>query len=62
MVAVQLLDALLAYELDGQVAVGDARGAQRGLGRRPKARVVCLDVDQRDARRSSGACWEACSS
>jgi hypothetical protein len=54
-VAVQLLDALLVDQLDRQMAVRDASRAEGGLGGRPKARVVCLDVDQRDARRSSGA-------
>jgi hypothetical protein len=55
-VAVQLADAVLADELDRQVTVGDACGRQGGLGRAPEAPIVCLDLDQREARRSSGAC------
>jgi hypothetical protein len=61
--AVQLADALLADQLDRQVAVADAGGRQRRLGRAPEARLVCLDVDQREARRRSSEVWRAvCSS
>jgi hypothetical protein len=52
---VQLLDPLLVDQLDREVAVRDACRLQRSLRRRAQARVVCLDVDQREARRSSGA-------
>jgi hypothetical protein len=51
MLAVQLLDAGLVDELDREVAVADARRCERRLGRAPEARVGCLDLDQRDARR-----------
>jgi hypothetical protein len=54
-VAVQLAYALLVDELDRQVAVIDPGRRQRRLGRAPEARIVCLDLDQREARRSSGA-------
>jgi hypothetical protein len=60
--AVQRADALLSHQLDGQVAVLDAGRRQRRLGRAPEARIVCLDLDQREARRSSGAWRDACSS
>lgn len=63
MLAVQLADALGADQLDRQVPILDPGGAQRGLRRDAEARLVCLDLDQREARRrSSCACCEACSS
>jgi hypothetical protein len=62
MLAVQLTDALLANELDRQVPVFDAGRGQRRLCRAPEARIACLDLDQREARRSSGAWRAACSS
>jgi hypothetical protein len=49
--AVQLLDPLLVYQLDCEVSVADAGSLQRRFGCAPQARVVCLDLDQRDARR-----------
>jgi hypothetical protein len=54
--AIELADAVLADDLDGQVALRDAGRRERRLGRAREARIVCLDLDQRDARRSSGAC------
>jgi hypothetical protein len=63
MVAVQLLDPCLVDQLDGEVAVRDAGRSKRRLGRAPEARIVCLDLDQRDARRRSSEVWRAeCSS
>jgi hypothetical protein len=61
-VAVELADPVLVHDLDRQVAVVDAGGLERRLGRAAEARIACLDLDQREARRSSGACREACSS
>jgi hypothetical protein len=63
MLAVQLLDPLLVDQLDREVAVADAGGVQRRFGCAPQASVVCLDLDQRVARRRSSGVWrEACSS
>jgi hypothetical protein len=50
-VAVQLLNPLLVDQLDREMAVADAGSLQRRFGCAPQARVVCLDLDQRDARR-----------
>jgi hypothetical protein len=50
-VAVQLLDAPLVDQLDREVAVGYAGGLESRLRRAPEARIVCLDLDQREARR-----------
>ena len=62
-VAVELTNAVLAAELDRQVAVADARGRERRLRRAPEARIVCLDLDQREARRRRSEVWPAeCSS
>jgi hypothetical protein len=61
-VAVELAYPRLADDLDRQVAVVDPGRRQRRLGRTPEARVACLDLDQREARRSSGAWCDACSS
>jgi hypothetical protein len=62
-VAVQLLDALLVDQLDRQVAIGYAGGLESRLRRAPEARVVCLDLDQREARRRRSDVWrEECSS
>jgi hypothetical protein len=62
-VAVQLVDVLLVDELDRQVAIGYAGGLESRLRRAPEARVVCLDLDQREARRRRSDVWrEECSS
>jgi hypothetical protein len=60
--AVQLADAVLIDELYRQVTVADAGSFECRLGCSPEARIVCLDLDQREARRSSGAWRVACSS
>jgi hypothetical protein len=61
--AIELADALLVDQLDRQVAVADADGRERRLGGVPEARLVCLDLDQREARRRSSEVWRAeCSS
>jgi hypothetical protein len=59
MVTVELVDALFVDEVDGQVAVRDARGLERGAGGALEARIVCLDLDQRDARRRRSEVWPA---
>ena len=60
---VQFVDALLVDEFDSQVAVADPGGFQRLLCRTAEARIVCLDLDQRDARRRMSDVWlDACSS
>ena len=46
MVAIQLLDPLLADQLYRQVTIGHARRFERRPGRRSEARIVCLDLDQ----------------
>ena len=52
--AVELADPLFVDELDRDVAVLDAGRRKRRLGRAPQARIVCLDLDQRqpEVRRS----------
>jgi hypothetical protein len=63
MLAIELLDTRLVDELDRQVAVGNSGSRERGPGGAPEARVVCLDLDQREARRRSSGVWRAeCSS
>jgi hypothetical protein len=58
--AVQLANAVLVNELDRDVPVVDTGRSQSRLGRAAKARIVCLDLDQRcDWRRSWGACCSA---
>jgi hypothetical protein len=56
--SIQDADALLVDQLDRQVPVGDPRCGERRLGRAPQARIVCLDLDQPDWRRSCGA-WRS---
>jgi hypothetical protein len=63
MLAVQLADPFLLDELDCEVALGYARGAQRRLGGAPQPRVtrprdLDLGAQLRRARRSSGA-WRS---
>jgi len=56
-IAVELVDPLLVDQLDRQVPVGDSGGCECSAGRAFEARVVCLDLDQRDARRRSSEVW-----
>jgi hypothetical protein len=61
--AVELVDALLVDQLDREVTISKAGRFQRGSRGALEARVVCLDLDQRDARRrSSDVCRALCSS
>lgn len=63
MVAVQRADPLLVDQRDREMPVGDAGRGQGRLGGAAEALVVCLDLDQRDARRRSSDVWPAaCSS
>jgi hypothetical protein len=58
-IAVELVDALLVDQLDREVPVGHTGGSECSAGRAVEARVVCLDLDQRDARRRSSEVWPA---
>jgi hypothetical protein len=60
---IQLLDALFVDELNREVAIRDAGRLECSSRGTLEARVVCLDLDQRDARRRmSEVCLVACSS
>jgi hypothetical protein len=60
---VEVVDALLVDEFDREMTLADPRCFERCGCRAFEARFVCLDLDQRDARRrSSEVCRVECSS